>query len=140
MKPVPKSMFTVVRVGLIAVVLTACGLSTHYPIPSGPTTTLIPGWERHFMLEWTVEPEHGGSRRLDGYIFNRYGEYAADVRLLVQALDASGVVVDQRIVWGPTGVGGFGRAYFDIRHLPASDHYQVFVWDYRHIESAAVMP
>ncbi len=140
MKPVPKSMFTVVRVGLIAVVLTACGLSTHYPIPSGPMTTLIPGWERHFMLEWTVEPEHGGSRRLDGYIFNRYGEYAADVRLLVQALDASGVVVDQRIVWGPTGVGGFGRAYFDIHHLPASDHYQVFVWDYRHIESAAVMP
>src|SRR5439155_23149993 len=81
MKPVPKSMFTVVRVGLIAVVLTACGLSTHYPIPSGPMTTLIPGWERHFMLEWTVEPEHGGSRRLDGYIFNRYGERSEERRV-----------------------------------------------------------
>src|SRR5437773_12252669 len=120
MKPVPKSMFTVVRVGLIAVVLTACGLSTHYPIPSGPMTTLIPGWERHFMIEWTVEPEHGGSRRLDGYIFHRHGEYAADVRLLVQALDAPGVVVDQRTVWGPTGVGGVGRADFYIRHLPSA--------------------
>ena len=140
MTPVPKSIFAVVRVGLIAVVLTACGLSTQYPIPSGPMTTLIPGWERHFTLQWTVEPGKDGSRRLDGYVFNRYGEYAADVRLLVQALDSSGGVVDQRIVWGPSGVGGFGRAYFDIRNLPASDHYHVFVWDYRHIESAAVMP
>jgi hypothetical protein len=54
----------------------------------------------------------------------------------VQALDASGTVIDQRIAWGPTGVGGFGRAYFDVRNLPAADHYQVFVWDYRRIESA----
>src|SRR3989442_15928321 len=106
MKPVPKAVFAVVRVGLIAVVLTACGISTYYPIPSGPMTTLIPGWERHFTLQWTVEPERGGSRRLDGYVFNQYGQYAARVRLLVRALDASGAVVDQRIVWGPAGVGG----------------------------------
>jgi hypothetical protein len=133
------SMFALARVGLIAVVLTACGISTHYPIPPGATTTLVPGWERHFTLQWTVESEHGGSRRLDGYVYNRYGQYAASVRLLVQALDASGAVVDQRIVWGPDGVGGFGRAYFDVRHLSAADHYQVFVWDYQFIESAAVI-
>jgi hypothetical protein len=134
-----KTISALVRVGLIAVVLTACGLTTHYPVPSGPMTTLIPGWERYFSIEWTVEPEQQGSRRLDGYVFNQYGEYAADVRLLVQALDASGAVVDQRIVWGPIGVGGFGRAYFDVRHLPAADHYQVFVWDYRRIQAAALM-
>lgn len=135
----PKSIFAVVRVGLIAIVLTACGLTTHYPVPSGGMTTLIPGWERFFTLQWTVEPEQGGARRLDGYVFNNYGQYAADVRLLVQAIDASGLVVDQRIVWGPPGVGGFGRSYFDVRDLPASDHYQVFVWDYRLIESAVLM-
>src|SRR5438034_5452598 len=110
MKPVPKSMFTVVRVGLIAVVLTACGLSTHYPIPSGPMTTLIPGWERHFMLEWPVEPEHGGSRRLAGYILNRYVEYAPDVRLLVKAPYASGGAVDQRTVWSPTVTAAYRPA------------------------------
>src|SRR5438093_6873877 len=103
MKPVPKSMFTVVRVGLIAVVLTACGLTTHYPAPSGPMTTLIPGWERFFTIQWTVEPEREGSRRLDGYVYHHYGEYAADLRLLVQSLDASGRVVDQRIIWVPGG-------------------------------------
>src|SRR3989442_15154411 len=115
MKPVPRSMFTVVRVGLIAVVLTACGLSTHYPIPSGPMTTLVPGWERHFMLEWAVEPEHGGSGRLDGYIFNRYGEYAADVRLLPPSVDTTGVGVDHRLMWGPNRAARFWRACIHIR-------------------------
>jgi hypothetical protein len=110
-----------------------------YPKPFGSATTLIPGWERFFTLRWTAEPEHGGSRRLDGYVYSRYGEYAADMRLLVQARDASDAVVDQRIVWVPAGVGGFGRAYFDAGHLPAADHYQVFVWDYRLIQAAGVM-
>jgi len=126
-------------VGLIAIVLTGCGLATHYPVPSGSMTTLMPGWERFFTLEWTVESEHEGSRLLDGYIYNRYGEYATDIRLLVQSLDASGGVVDQRIVWAPAGAGGFGRAYFDVRHLPAADHYQVFVWDYRIIQAAGLI-
>jgi hypothetical protein len=110
-----------------------------YPKPFGSATTLIPGWERYFTLQWTAEPEHQASRRLDGYVYNRYGEYAADVRLLVQARDASDAVVDQRIVWVPAGVGGFGRAYFDAGKLPAADHYQVFVWDYRLIQAAGVL-
>ena len=135
-----RSISAVVRVGLVAVVLAGCAAVTmEYPKPYGSMTTLIPGWERYFTLQWTAEPEHRGSRRLDGYVYNRYGEYAADVRLLVQARDSSDAIVDQRIVWVPAGVGGFGRAYFDAGHLPPADHYQVFVWDYRLIQGAALM-
>ena len=135
-----RSISAVVRVGLVAVVLAGCAAVTmEYPKPYGSMTTLIPGWERYFTLQWTAEPEHRGSRRLDGYVYSRYGEYAADVRLLVQARDASDAIVDQRIVWIPAGVGGFGRAYFDAGHLPPADHYQVFVWDYRLIQGAALM-
>ena len=135
-----RSISAVVRVGLVAVVLAGCAAVTmEYPKPYGSMTTLIPGWERYFTLQWTAEPEHRGSRRLDGYVYNRYGEYAADVRLLVQARDSSDAIVDQRIVWIPAGVGGFGRAYFDAGHLPPADHYQVFVWDYRLIQGAALM-
>jgi hypothetical protein len=134
-------MSVVVRAGVLAVVLAACGLTTtSYPIDSTATTTLIPGWERYFTVEWTAGPNRGGVRRLDGYVYNRYGEYAFDVRLLVQALDSSGKVVSQRVAWGPTGVGGFGRAYFDVGNLPAADHYQVFVWDYRLVQAAGVLP
>ena len=130
-----RSISAVVRVGLVAVVLAGCAAVTmEYPKPYGSMTTLIPGWERYFTLQWTAEPEHRGSRRLDGYVYNRYGEYAADVRLLVQARDASDAIVDQRIVWVPAGVGGF-----DAGHLPPADHYQVFVWDYRLIQGAALM-
>jgi hypothetical protein len=134
-----KGMSAVLRVGLIAVVLAGCGLTLEYPAPSGPMTTLIPGWERYFTLQWNAEPEREGTRRVDGYVTSTYGEYAADLRLLVQARDASDAVVAARIVPILTGVGGFGRAYFDVRHMPAADHYQVFVWDYRLIQAAEVL-
>jgi hypothetical protein len=131
-----RSMSASLRVGLIVVVLAGCSLATDYPAPSGPMTTLVPGWERYFSLQWTAEPSRDGSRQVDGYITSKYGEYAADMRILVQARDASDAIVTQRIVPVTTGVGGFGRAYFDVRHMPAADHYQVFVWDYRLIQSA----
>jgi hypothetical protein len=124
---------------MLALVVAGCAVTTHDPGSTPSLTTLIPGWERYFAVEWTAAPERGGLRRLDGYVYNRYGEYAADVRLLIQALDASGAVVDQRVVWGPTGVGGFGRAYFDVRHLPAADHYRVSVWDFRLIQGASLL-
>src|SRR5437867_9310227 len=55
-----------VRAGLLAVALAGCGLTTYSPIDSTATTTLIPGWERYFTVEWTAGPEHGGVRRIDG--------------------------------------------------------------------------
>jgi hypothetical protein len=123
-------------VALAAGVLAGCGLATHYPAPTGSLTTMIPGWERFFSIDWTAGPAQGGFRTIDGYVYNRYGNYAADMRLLVQTLDASGNVVDQRVVWGPTGVGGFGRAYFYAPHMPVADQYRVSVWDYRLIQGA----
>jgi hypothetical protein len=124
---------------LTAILAAGCVVTTRDTVSTASLTTLIPGWERYFAVEWSAAPEAGGVRRLDGYIFNRYGEYAADVRLLVQVLDASGKVVDQRVVWGPPGVGGFGRAYFNVRNLPAADHYRVSVWDYRLIQGASLL-
>ena len=131
-----KSVSAALRAALIVVALAGCGLAMQYPAPSGSMSTLIPGWERYFRLQWTAEPEGDGSRRVDGYVTSTYGDYAADLRLLVQGRDASDAIVAQRIVPVLTGVGGFGRAYFDVRHMPAADHYQVFVWDYRLIQSA----
>src|SRR5262249_3250314 len=94
------------RGGLLALVLAGCGIAPPYPAPSGSMTTMMPGWERFFSIEWTVGTEPDGSRRVDGYVVNRYGEYAADIRILIQGLDASGNVVDRRIAWVPAGAGG----------------------------------
>lgn len=125
----PTSVVTLARLGLI-VVLTACGTASGYLSPSGSTVTLMAGWEHRFTLDWAVDPEQGQSRRVRGYIYSKYGEIAEPVRILAQALDSSGAVVGQRIVWVPGGVNGFQRAYFEIAPLPEAATYRVSVWDY----------
>ncbi|MBI4172345.1 MAG: hypothetical protein HY511_06265 [Actinobacteria bacterium] len=121
--------------GLLAALTAACGTVNSHLTPSASVSTLMAGWEYHFKLDWAVEPEPGDTRRIRGSIHNQHGEYAEPVRVLVQAFDASGVVIGQRITWIPGGVGGFGRAYFDIAHLPPVDTYRVTVWDYTFMQS-----
>jgi len=48
-------------------------------------------------------------------------------------------VLGERIEWIPGGVSGFGRAYFEIPHLPAADRYLVTVWDYSIVESERLL-
>jgi len=128
----PRSFFALSQLGLIAFAVTACGTASSYLAPSGSTTTLMPGWESHFTIDWTVEPD----RRIRGFVTSRQGEYAEPVRLLAQALDSSGAVVGQRIEWIPGGVNGFQRAYFEIPPLPSATHYRVSMWDYTFIQSS----
>ncbi len=103
--------------------------------PTPVATTLMTGWESRFKIEWNVESETGGTRRIRGYITSQHGEYAEPVRLLAQALDASGAVVGRRIAWVPGGVNGFQRAYFEIPQLPSAQGYRVSVWDYTFLQS-----
>jgi hypothetical protein len=98
--------------------------------PSASTTTTVPGAaERWFKFQWSVEPGRG-SRRIAGYVCNTYGQPVSQVRLLGQALDQSGALVGQRLVWVPGGISGFSRAYFEIDRLPDADHYRVTVWSF----------
>jgi hypothetical protein len=98
------------------------------------------GWDHWLKIEWSVEPEAGGTRRIEGYITNQYGGRAQPLRMLGQALDSSGAVVGQRIGYVPQGVGGFARAYFEIPDLPAADHYRISVWDYSWLQVGREMP
>ena len=134
------SILSAVLLALTAVATTACGATSTFLTPSGSTTTLMQGWDHWFKLDWSVEPEPDGGKRIRGYITNEYGERAEPLRVLAQALDASGAVVGQQIAWVPRGVGGFDRAYFEISHLPAADHYRVSVWDYSFLQTASERP
>jgi hypothetical protein len=98
-------------------------------------TTLMSGWERHFTLEWTVDAPAGDRRRLSGYLTKQTDGHAEPMRLLVQALDAAGAVVERRVWTIPGGVGGGQRAYFEVPDLPPAHEYRVFVWDYSLIQS-----
>jgi hypothetical protein len=117
-------------VGLIATMSAAC-VDLGAPLPLSMTaTTLTAGWEHHFSLEWAATEQSQSSRKVAGYVYNRNGEFATSIRLLAQAVDSGGAVVGQRIAYVPGGVGGFGRAYFEVPNLPATASYRVSVWDY----------
>jgi hypothetical protein len=122
----------VLVVSVIAMMAAACanlGTGASPPL-SSTATTLMYGWEDSFTLEWAADAGQNGSRRVTGYVHNRKGEYALDLRVLAQALDASGTVVGQRIAFVPGGVGGSGKAYFEVPNLPVASSYRVSVWDY----------
>jgi hypothetical protein len=126
------------RLGLGSMILTAaaCGAAGSRLTPSAATTTVMAGWERWFKLDWTVEAESNNTRRIRGYVSSQHGQRIEPLRILALALDASGAMVGERIGWVPGGVGGRGRAFFEITRLPAAAEYRVTVWDYSIQESA----
>ena len=124
-----RSVLALAGAGLLGLGLAACGNDSDSLKPSASVTTLMAGWEKHFLLEWTTEPRAGGVQ-LQGTVTSRHGARAEPMRLLAQALDASGAVVGQQIARLPGGFGGFQRAYFEFPDLPKADRYRVSVWDY----------
>ena len=123
-----RSVLALAGAGLLGLGLAACGNDSDSLKPSASVTTLMAGWEKHFLLEWTTEPRAGGVQ-LQGTVTSRHGARAEPMRLLAQALDASGAVVGQQIARLPGGVGGFQRASFEFSDLPKADRYRVSVWD-----------
>ncbi len=119
---------------LIAAGTVACAGNVASPPLTMTATTLMAGWEQHFTVEWTADRGRNGARRVTGYVYNWHGEYAQDLRVLAQALDSSGAVIGQRIAFVPGGVGGSGRAYFEIPNLPAANSYRVSVFDYTWVQ------
>lgn len=118
---------------LLLVALAGAGCTVGTVQPSATMTTLMPDSERWFRISWEVTPQ-GDERTLSGYVENLYGEAAGKVQLLAQALDQSGTVVGQRIQWVPGIIVGFGRVYYEIRHLPPAAQYRVTVWAYERIQ------
>jgi hypothetical protein len=127
------------KMAAAALMLAASGCATPDTTPSATVTTLMPDSERWFKISWEVRPERGDSRRLSGYVENTYGEAAAQVQLLAQALSSSGDIVGQRIEWIPGAIPGFGRVYYEVPGMPPADHYRVTVWAYERIQGDDVI-
>ena len=122
------------RAVALLVMIAAGGCTTAAMTPSPSVTTAVQGWERYFRLEWAPQPTARGVS-IDGYVYNTYGSSAGNVRLLVQALDASNNVVAQTIEWVPGIVPNFSRSYFRTPTLPPAQQYRVSVWSFDIIDS-----
>jgi hypothetical protein len=79
-------------------------------------------------LEWTATEDRRGRPIVSGYIYNlRGGTYATSVRLLVEALDASGVTVGSTSGFVFGDVPPSDRSYFEIKAPPRAASYRVSI-------------
>ena len=117
---------------LLAVALVAVGCAPAGG-PSGPLEPLVVGTEQHMTIEWQTTPREQAVV-VWGYVTNR-SPYTFDrLRLLVDALGPDGAIVEQRLVWAPGLLGGWGRSYFEAPMGPAPS-YGVRVFSYDRVET-----
>jgi hypothetical protein len=115
---------------LAALALAACAPAT----ASGPLTPLVLGWEQFFTLTWTVG-ERNGQAVVSGRIYNNWGLAAANVRLLVDELDANGQIVDQRLSWLGFTLTPGTTAPFEIAVARATPNHRVSVFAFDWVQT-----
>lgn len=118
------------------VVLAMALLSSACASTAGHDATLEPlvvGAEQHLAIDWRSEPRANGAV-VWGYVAN-HSPYTFDrVQLLVEALDPTGQVMAQQVVWALGLLGSLGRNYFEAPVVVA-DAYRVRVFSYDRVET-----
>jgi hypothetical protein len=123
---------------LVIMLLTAVsGCANFQPSYVGPARTglqpLNVGWEQQLAVTWETGPQ-GGSQVVSGYVNNISPYDLANLRVLVEALDAGGHVVEQRVGYLPGELRGGGRLYFEVPIASAAT-YRVRVFSYDRLEA-----
>src|SRR5439155_22309363 len=92
---------------------------------------LAVGWEQLFTSDG--KPTEGKRQPgLEGMVRSRFGATATRVQLLVEGLDESGRVINQRVIWLGPSIGPFDRVEF-WTPVTRSPKYRVrmFAYDWR---------
>lgn len=93
------------------------------------------GWEQIFALEYGPG-QYKGKPAIEGTVTNISPYDLANVRILVDTLDASGQIMSQQVAWLPGEMRGGGRLHFSVPTPPAPA-YRVRVFTYDRIESTS---
>ena len=93
------------------------------------------GWEQIFSLEYGPG-SYRGQPAIEGILTNISPYDLANVRLLVDRLDAGGQVATQQLAYLPGELRGGGRLHFSVPTQPAPA-YRVRVFTYDRIESTS---
>jgi hypothetical protein len=105
-------------------ILAMTGLDPTPPAGALPATSSV---DSRLRLDWEVGTRHGGRPVIQGYIYNDYLRAAAEVQLLVEALDASGAVVSRDVGFVRGAVLFKDRAYFEVPIKTAGASYRVSI-------------
>ena len=93
------------------------------------------GWEQVFSLEYGPG-SYRGQPAIEGTVTNISPYDCANVRLLVDRLDAGGQITTQQVAYLPGELRGGGRLHFSVPTPPAPA-YRVRVFTYDRIESTS---
>ena len=116
---------TLAIIGAFLLALAAGGGAEAVSSPSGIDPRL--------RLDWEAGQRKSGRPEITGYVYNDYGRAAVHVRLLVEALDGSGQVIDRTYGFVFGAVLGFGRTPFAVvlRNEGASYRISVTSFEWR---------
>jgi len=106
------------------VILALAGVRPTAPAGALPATSSV---DSRLRLDWEVGTRHGGRPVIQGYVYNDYLRSAAEVHLLVEALDASGEVVSRNVGFVRGVVLFKDRAYFEVPIKMAGASYRVSI-------------
>ena len=120
----------------LALVLTLV-LATPALVPARELHPLMAGWEQHFTVTWEAV-QRRGRPTVAGQVDNRSPYRVGNVRVLVDSVDDSGRVVDQRVSWVLGELGAGSHLYFEVPATPAA-RYRVSVFSYDRIDEAAML-
>jgi hypothetical protein len=112
--------------------LAALVVGSAMPGAAAELQPLNAGWERVFTVQWQPAA-YRGRPALEGYVNNLSPYHVANIRVLIDSLDAAGAVTNQKIAWVPGDVLGGGRLFFQVPAAP-SPAYRVRIFSYDRIE------
>jgi hypothetical protein len=94
---------------------------------AGALAPLNVNWQEYFQVDWQVG-DRAGRPVLTGHV-RSVGKYGARwMQLLVDRLDPTGAVIDQRLVWLPSEVSRGSRVYFEVGVEPAANYRVAVFW------------
>lgn len=113
------------------VALLALALIVSPNLAGATMTSSLSGIDSRLRLEWEASQSGSGQPVVGGYLYNDYMLAASNVILLVEALDASGQVVERKIRFLPGIVPVFGRTYFQVPLKAAGASYRITVTSFQ---------
>jgi len=102
-------------------------VTTQGPVTAAPLAPLVVNWERSFAIDSQVI-QKDGRPLVTGTVLNTSTCGAQRIQILIDALDAGGNFVDQRIVWLGTDLTPGSHAYFEAPAARTATSHRVSVF------------
>jgi hypothetical protein len=118
---------------LSAAMLATVALVSAWPVVPARALPASQSVDARLRLDWQAGTSRGGRPVIAGYVYNDYVRSAGDVRLLVEAVDASGETVGRDVGFVPGVVPLRDRAYFEVpvRHPAAAYRVSIVAYEWR---------